>query len=49
MLFSNEGTLAERLIDIEAEKVATDPYVREIINFIKAPSERSLCLPRSGG
>ena len=49
LLFSNEGTLAERLIDIETEKVANDPYVREIITFIKAPSERSLCLPRSAG
>lgn len=48
LLFSNEGTLAERLVDIEAEKVASDANVREIIAFIKAPSERSLCLPRSG-
>ena len=49
LLFSNEGTLAERLADVEAEKIATDPYVREILAFIKAPSERSLCLPRQAG
>ena len=49
LLFSNEGTLAERIADIESEKVAADPKVREIIAFVKAPSERSLCLPRNGG
>jgi UDP-N-acetylglucosamine acyltransferase len=48
LLFSNEGNLAERIADIEAEKVASDPQVREIITFVKTPSERSLCLPRSG-
>jgi UDP-N-acetylglucosamine acyltransferase len=49
LLFSNEGTLAERIVDIEQQALAKDPYVREIIAFIKAPSERSLCLPRQGG
>lgn len=48
LLFSNEGTLQERLADIEGEKIARDPNVREIIDFIKTPSERSLCVPRSG-
>ncbi len=49
LLFSNEGTLAERIADIESQPVAKDPYVREILTFIKAPSERSLCLPRQVG
>lgn len=48
LMFSNEGTLQERLADLEGEKVAHDPYVREILDFIKTPSERSLCMPRSG-
>ena len=49
LLFSNEGTLAERLADVEADKISSDQYVREIITFIKAPSDRSLCMPRQGG
>ena len=48
LLFSNEGTLAERIADIESDKIVEDRHVREIVDFIKAPSERSLCLPRSG-
>jgi UDP-N-acetylglucosamine acyltransferase len=48
-LFSNEGTLAERIADIEAQSLARDPYVAEILTFIKTPSERSLCLPRQPG
>jgi UDP-N-acetylglucosamine acyltransferase len=47
LIFSNEGTLAERLADIEADDIAKDPSVREILDFIKIPSERSLCLPRT--
>ena len=46
LLFSNEGTLQERLADVEADDIAADPNVREILDFIKAPSDRSLCLPR---
>jgi UDP-N-acetylglucosamine acyltransferase len=49
LLFSNEGTLAERIADVEQQAIAKDPYVREILTFIKAPSERSLCLPRQAG
>ncbi len=49
LLFSNEGTLAERIADIESQPIAKDPYVQEILTFIKAPSERSLCLPRQAG
>jgi UDP-N-acetylglucosamine acyltransferase len=47
LIFSNEGTLAERLADIEVDDIARDPSVREILDFIKAPSERPLCLPRT--
>jgi UDP-N-acetylglucosamine acyltransferase len=47
LLFSNEGTLVERLADVEADDISKDPYVREIVEFIKAPSERSLCVPRA--
>ena len=47
LIFSNEGTLAERLADIETGDIARDPSIREILDFIKAPSERSLCLPRT--
>lgn len=47
LLFSNEGTLAERLTDLESQDAfANDPNVRRIIDFIKAKSDRSLCVPR---
>jgi len=48
LLFSNEGTLVERIADVESDDIAKDPYVREILDFIKAASDRSLCVPRSG-
>ena len=48
LLFSNEGTLIERIADVESDDIAKDPYVREILDFIKAASDRSLCVPRSG-
>jgi UDP-N-acetylglucosamine acyltransferase len=47
LLFSNEGTLVERLQDVESDGIARDPYVREILDFIKAQSDRSLCMPRA--
>ena len=47
LLFSNEGTLMERIADVEADDIAKDPYVREILDFIKAASDRSLCVPRT--
>lgn len=47
LLFSNEGTLVERLADVEADDVAKNPHVREILDFIKAQSDRSLCMPRA--
>ena len=47
LLFSNEGTLKERLIDVEA-MFPSDPGVRMIIDFIKERSDRSLCVPKVG-
>jgi UDP-N-acetylglucosamine acyltransferase len=47
LLFSNEGTLVERIADVEADDIAKDTYVREILDFIKAASDRSLCVPRT--
>lgn len=47
LLFSNEGTLGERLTDLESQEAfAKDPNVQRIIDFIKAKSDRSLCVPR---
>jgi UDP-N-acetylglucosamine acyltransferase len=47
LLFSNEGTLMERLGDLESQKAfAEDVNVRRIIDFIKGSSDRSLCVPR---
>jgi UDP-N-acetylglucosamine acyltransferase len=47
LLFSNEGTLVERLADLEGDDIAQDPHVREIVEFVKAQSDRSLCVPRN--
>jgi UDP-N-acetylglucosamine acyltransferase len=50
LLFSPEGTLLERLADVESQKVfAEDRNVRRIIDFIKKRSDRSLCVPRQNG
>jgi len=46
LLFSNEGTLKERLIDVEA-MFADDAGVRQIIDFINERSDRALCMPKS--
>lgn len=45
MLFATEGTLVERLEDVE-KMFSDDPHVQRIINFVKAESSRSLCVPR---
>lgn len=47
MIFSNEGTLRERIEDA-AEIFEGDRLVEEVINFIRKPSERALCMPRNG-
>lgn len=44
LLFANEGTLAERIQDV-SELFGSNPYVMEIITFMKADSSRALCLP----
>jgi UDP-N-acetylglucosamine acyltransferase len=48
MLFATEGTLLERLEDVE-KMFDDDPQVQRILQFIKAESSRSLCVPRNGG
>ncbi len=45
MLFSDEGTLQERIEDVE-ERFADIPEVIEILDFVKVDSQRPLCLPR---
>ncbi len=44
LLFADEGTFQERLDDT-AETYAGSPEVMEIVDFIRADAERSLCLP----
>jgi UDP-N-acetylglucosamine acyltransferase len=43
-LFADEGTLVERLDDVEKE-FADHPIVKEIVAFIRAGGKRSLCVP----
>ena len=43
-LFADEGTLMERLDDVE-EEFADHPIVKEIVAFIRAGGKRSLCTP----
>jgi UDP-N-acetylglucosamine acyltransferase len=45
MLFAPEGTLKERLADVEAE-FKEDGNVRKIIDFIRQGGERAICTPR---
>lgn len=44
LLFANEGTQVERIQDV-AEMFEKNHYVMAIINFMKADTTRSLCLP----
>jgi UDP-N-acetylglucosamine acyltransferase len=48
MLFATEGTLLERLDDVEKMFPGEQP-VQRVVQFIKADSGRSLCVPRSSG
>ena len=43
-LFADEGTLIERVADVEAE-FADHPIVKEIVAFIRVGGKRSLCTP----
>lgn len=45
LLFSAEGTLAERLDDVE-KMFADDANVQLIISFIRENADRALCVPR---
>lgn len=47
MLFSNEGTITERLEDV-IKMFGNDEGVAQIIEFARADSDRSLCVPRNG-
>ena len=46
LLFANEGTLQERLGDVE-EEFSTHPIVKEIVAFIRTGGKRSLCTPHA--
>lgn len=46
MLFSTEGTLKERLEDVES-MFSTNPLAKQIIDFIKIQSDRSFCVPNN--
>ena len=47
MLFSDEGTLMERVEDV-AQMFPDEPLVTEVVNFIRVGGDRSLCTPRAG-
>lgn len=44
-LFGPEGTLKERLADVE-EEFSGDENVRKIVDFIRAGGDRAICTPR---
>jgi UDP-N-acetylglucosamine acyltransferase len=46
MLFSSEGTLKERLEDVES-MFSANPLAKQIIDFIKTGSDRSFCVPNN--
>ena len=46
MLFSTDGTLAERLEDVD-KTFGSDEGVAQIISFVRAESDRSLCVPKN--
>jgi UDP-N-acetylglucosamine acyltransferase len=45
-LFSDEGTLAERIVEVERE-FGTSPPVRIVLDFMKGESERGICKTRT--
>ncbi len=45
-LFGPEGTLKERLADVE-EEFAGDENVKKIVDFIRAGGDRAICTPRA--
>jgi len=48
MLFATEGTLMERLEDVE-KMFPDDAPVQRIVQFMRADSSRSFCVPRNNG
>ena len=48
LLFSDQGTLSERVREVE-QTFGDDEHVRRIVDFIKAPSDRALCVPKMKG
>ena len=46
MLFASEGTLMERLEDVD-KMFSANPLVRQIVEFITAHSDRSFCVPNN--
>ena len=46
MLFATEGTLKERLEDVES-MFSANPLAKQIIDFIKSDSDRSFCVPNN--
>ncbi len=47
LLFSNEGTLAERVEDV-GEMFPGHLLIQTIVDFIRSGSDRALCMPRNG-
>ncbi len=47
MLFASEGTLMERLEDVD-KMFPSNVLVQSIVSFIRDQSDRSLCVPRNG-
>lgn len=47
MLFADEGTLMQRVEEVEAAFPA-NPLLKQVADFIKAGSERSFCTPNHG-
>lgn len=47
LLFADEGTLVERLGDVEQVFGACEP-VRKIVDFMKSETQRGVCQPRDG-
>jgi len=46
LLFASEGTLKERLEDVDG-MFPTNPLVKQVIEFIKIQSDRSFCVPNN--
>ena len=46
LLFADEGTLAERMDDVEKE-FEDNPIVKEIVAFIRAGGKRGICMPHA--